>query len=101
MTSSDTARVWPLMARVNAALDELHGSLGLVDSSFYCECGDIGCRERLTLTRAEYRSLREGARPVLAALHAQLGSSPGVASDGRTVGQMAPVLRLGTAGRSA
>lgn len=64
------------MAAVNGVLDDLHGSLGLTDTEFYCECGRIGCGERMTLTRAEYARLREEARPVLIEAHRRLGPGP-------------------------
>jgi hypothetical protein len=101
MTNSDAGREWPLMAGVNAVIDELHGSVGLVDSNFSCECNGMGRRERLTLTRAQYGSLREDGRPVLAAVHAQRESSAGVGTGERTIGQTAPRLRLVAAGRWA
>ena len=71
MTNSDSGRGWSLMAAVNGVLHDLHGSLGLTDSEFFCECGRIGCRERMTLTRAEYVRLREEARPVMIKAHAR------------------------------
>lgn len=71
MTNSDNGRGWSVMAAVNGVLDDLHGSLGLTDSEFFCECGRIGCRERITLTRAEYARLREEARPVIIKAHAR------------------------------
>ncbi len=58
-----------MMATVNRVIDELHGSLGLTDSDFFCECGRIGCKERIKLTRAEYANLRENDRLVLVAEH--------------------------------
>lgn len=65
-----------MMATVNRVIDELHGSLGLTDSDFFCECGHIGCKERIKLTRTEYANLRDGDRPVLVADHAH--RRPGV-----------------------
>lgn len=62
------------MASVNGVIDDLHASLGLADSDFFCECGHIGCKERITLTRAEYASLRNDDRLVLAAAHANRDS---------------------------
>lgn len=74
MTNSENGRGRPMvaaMAAVNGFLNDLHGSLGLTDTQFFCECGRSGCRERTTLTRAEYAHLREEARPVLIEAHAQ------------------------------
>lgn len=65
----------PLMAAVNKAIDRLHSSLDLADSDFFCECGHIGCKERITLSRAEYASLCEESRPLLAAAHADRESA--------------------------
>ena len=36
---------------------------------FLCECGDDGCESWITLTLAEYESLREKDEPILAAAH--------------------------------
>ena len=60
----------PLMAAVNEVIDELHRSLDLPDSDFFCECADIGCRERVTLTRDEFARLRSESRPLIIAAHA-------------------------------
>lgn len=60
----------PLMAAVNEVIDELHRSLDLADSDFFCECADVGCRERITLTRDEFARLRRESRPLVIALHA-------------------------------
>ena len=60
----------PLMAAVNQVIDDLHHSLGLLDSDFFCECAHIGCRERITLTRDEFARSRSEARPVVIAAHA-------------------------------
>ncbi|HSK15383.1 MAG TPA: hypothetical protein VK915_04365 [Gaiellaceae bacterium] len=61
------------MAAVNGVLDDLHRSLGITDTEFFCECGRIDCKERMTLTRAEYARLREEARPVMVKAHARRG----------------------------
>lgn len=101
MTNSDAGAKLPLMAEVNAAIDSLHGSLNLWYSDFFCECGDFGCRERMTLTRAEYASLREEGRPVIVAAHAQRESSAALAPGERTVTHVRPArLRLQGAERS-
>ena len=65
--------VWgdrPLLAYVNAAMDELQRSLGFTDSHFFCECGGILCKQRVTLTRAEYASLRSASKLVISESHA-------------------------------
>ena len=79
MTTSDTRRNLPMMVSINGVIDDLHRSLGLADSDFFCECGHIGCKERITLTRAEYASLREDGGLVLVAAHAN--GSAGAAAD--------------------
>ena len=66
-----------MMPVVNDVIDELHTSLGLPASDFFCECGHIECAERITLTRAEYASVREAELPVLVARHSH--RAPGVA----------------------
>lgn len=74
-TGSDARRGQSMMAAVNDAIDHLHHSLDLADSDFFCECGDRGCKERITLSRAEYASWREESRPLLVVAHADRGSS--------------------------
>jgi len=71
MTNSDNGHGWSMMAAVNGVMDDLHGSLGIADTQFFCECGGVGCRERIRLTRAEYARLRQEARPVLIEAHAR------------------------------
>ena len=63
-------RAVPMMEFVNDVIDDLHRSLELADSDFFCECGSVACSKRITLTRAEYADLREAERPVLCAQHA-------------------------------
>lgn len=58
-----------LMAAVNVEIDRLHGSLGLTDTDFFCECGHIACKERITVSRADYASLREKSRPLVVPNH--------------------------------
>ena len=70
MTNSGTGSELSLIATVNGVIDQLHGSLGLVDSDFFCECGQSDCKERVKLTRTEYANLRDDDRPVLVADHA-------------------------------
>ena len=70
MTNSSAGNGLPLMATVNGVIDQLHGSLGLTDSDFFCECGHSACKERIRLTRTEYANLRDDHRPVLVADHA-------------------------------
>ena len=74
MTNSDAGREPSMMANVNGVIDQLHRSLGLAESDFFCECGHIGCKERITLTRTQYANLREDNRPVLVAEHAHRGT---------------------------
>lgn len=71
MTIADARREWSMMASVNTVIDALHSSLGLPDTDFFCECGHIGCKEQITLTRAEYADLRARDQPVLVAAHAE------------------------------
>ncbi len=54
----------------NEAIDQLHRSFDLADSDFFCECGDIHCKERITLSRAEYAGLRDESRLPMAPDHA-------------------------------
>lgn len=68
MSTSSEDHERPLMAAVNEAIDRLHSSLALPDSVFFCECGHPSCRERITLSRAEYSGLL--SRPLLAPIHA-------------------------------
>ena len=63
------------MAAVNDAIDRLHQSLDLADSDFFCECGDKWCKERVTLSRAEYARWREEGRPLCVVAHADRGSN--------------------------
>lgn len=74
MTNSNAGNGLSLMATVNGVIDQLHGSLGLSDSDFFCECGHSACKERIRLTRTEYANLRDDHRPVLVADH----RTPGV-----------------------
>lgn len=69
MTNPDAGTELSMMATVNGVIDKLHSSLGLTDSDFFCECGHVGCRERIKLTRNEYSHLRDDERPVLATDH--------------------------------
>ena len=65
-----------MMVTVNGVIDDLHRSLDLVDSDFFCECDHIGCKARIRLTRAEYASLRDDGRLVLVPAHADRDSGP-------------------------
>ncbi len=58
-----------IMATVNREIDRLHSSFGLADSAFFCECGAIGCKERIALSRSEYALLRAESRPLLVPAH--------------------------------
>ena len=75
MTQPDAPDDRPLMATVNDEIDRLHRSLDLPDSEFFCECGHIGCAERVELNRMEFASLREESRLVLVAAHVNRASS--------------------------
>jgi len=75
MTNSDDGRELPIMVAVNEAIDELHDSLGIHESEFFCECGHVACGERITLTRAEYARLRKDGRPVLTGAHTGRGDA--------------------------
>ena len=59
----------PLMAAVYDVIENLHRSLGLADSDFFCECDNSRCKERLTLTREEFAQLRLESRPVVVPAH--------------------------------
>ena len=69
-TSSEGHKRALMMATVNEAIDRLHSSLDLADSDFFCECGRIECKERLTLSRAEYANLLDESRPLVVSAHA-------------------------------
>lgn len=70
MTNRRQEQHMAVMAAVNEVIEELHHSLGLPDSDFFCECADIGCRERITLTRDEFARLRSESLPIVVAAHA-------------------------------
>jgi len=63
------------MAMVNDEIQRLHGSLGLLDSEFFCECGHTSCKERVTLSRDEFAALRAGSRRLLVAAHVNGGDA--------------------------
>ena len=65
-----------LMAAVNEAIDRLHDSLDVAESDFFCECGHVGCKERLTLSREEYASLLGRSCPLIAPAHADREDAP-------------------------
>lgn len=69
MRDSNTQHAASMMETVNLVLDNLHRSLGLADTDFFCECGHIGCKERLRLTRAEYATLQKRGQPLLVDAH--------------------------------
>ena len=73
MQNSGTAGELSMMPAVNDVIDELHRSLGLAASDFFCECGHSDCTERIPLTRTEYARLRKDDQPVLVARHADRG----------------------------
>lgn len=70
MTNFESPKDTSLMAAVNAVMDNLQAALGLADSVFFCECGRMGCNDRVTLTRSEYATLQDASQPVLVAAHA-------------------------------
>ena len=77
MTNCTQDRQLPLMAAVNDVIGDLHRSLGLPDSDFFCECDHIGCKERITLTGDDFARLRSVSQPVVTAAHAhRLGDAP-------------------------
>ena len=77
MTNRTQEPQFPLMGAVNEVIEDLHRSLGLPDSDFFCECADIGCRARITLTRHEFAQLRSESHPVVVAAHAhRIGDTP-------------------------
>src|SRR5438105_8669004 len=45
---------------VNERIEELAEASGLTDQplDLVCECGDVSCTERITMTRAEYEAIR-------------------------------------------
>lgn len=69
------------MVSINGVIDDLHRSLGLADSDFFCECGHIGCKERISMTRAEYAGVREEGGVVLVAAHAEAVAALGPTAD--------------------
>ena len=74
MLDSGAASAWgSTIAVVNDVIDDLHGSVGLGESDFFCECGDPQCRKRITLTRSEYAGVRDAAQPVFALAHSHRG----------------------------
>jgi len=77
MSTNADRRERPLLAEVNEAIDRLHRSFDLADSDFFCECGHSGCKERVTLSRAEYASLLEESRRLIAPAHADRASAAG------------------------
>ena len=77
MTNRRQEQQLAVMVAVNEVIDDLHRSVGLPDSDFFCECADIGCRERTTLTRGEFARLRSESRPVVIDAHAhRIGNAP-------------------------
>ena len=75
MSTDADERKRPFMAEVNEAVDRLHRSFDLTYSDFFCECGHNGCKERITLSRAEYAGLLEESRPLIAPAHADRESA--------------------------
>lgn len=77
MSTSSEVRKRLLLAEANQEVDGLHRSFDLPDSEFFCECGHIGCKERITLSRDEYAGLRDQSRPLIAPAHADREGAPG------------------------
>ena len=67
MQDAGDASELSMMPAVNDVIDELHSSLGLAESDFFCECGHSHCSARITLARSE------NDRRVLVAEHAHRG----------------------------
>jgi hypothetical protein len=54
-------------------------ALGAEEGDFACECGRVGCRERLELTVIEYAA-RDDGQLLLAPGHAPAGAMPSTVS---------------------
>jgi len=83
-----------------AVIHELDGSLDLEYSAFSCECGDLECREKMTLRHAEYASLREEGRPIIVAARAQPESRAALAVGELSFAHMLPAHSTQGAERS-
>ena len=70
MTVDEARPEQAIMAAVNGVIDDLHRSLGMEESEFFCECGQSRCRSRIKLSRSQYADRREQSRPILADTHA-------------------------------
>lgn len=60
----------PIMAAANDEIDRISRLFGLFDSELFCECNDVRCRERRTVSSKELAALRADSRPFLIAEHA-------------------------------
>jgi hypothetical protein len=50
-----------LFRQVNEAVEGLSSRLDVEDFAIVCECGDLGCTDKIHLTPAAYRALRDDA----------------------------------------
>jgi len=83
---------------VNERIEELGERFDTDEVEFVCECADVGCAERLSLTTGEYEQVRsEPDRFLLAPGHEQPGIERVVEDHGRFL----VVEKLGEAGQIA
>ena len=60
----------PFIRRVNNSAYEVFVKLGYEDGEFWCECNDLNCEERVTLTLREYAALKKRVdEPLLSHSH--------------------------------
>ena len=64
---TDLTLAHALLAAANAEIDRIHRALDLDSSEFVCECGDPRCKDRITISRAEYDLLVASSQPIVAA----------------------------------
>ena len=64
---TDLTLAQALLAAANAEIDRIHRALDLDSSDFVCECGDPRCKDRVTISRAEYDALVASSQPIVAA----------------------------------
>ena len=64
---TDLTLAQALLAAANAEIDRIHRALDLASSDFVCECGDPRCKDRVTISRAEYDQLVASSQPIVAA----------------------------------
>jgi hypothetical protein len=58
--------------QVNNSIYEIFAKLGVEDGVFWCECADIDCEKRITLTLREYAALQQRSGILLARAHGRL-----------------------------